>query len=149
MKTESGFTLVELMVAVLVLTIGLLGLAGLQVKGLSNNHNAYLRTQATLLAQDMADRMRNNQGGLASYLGSPSNNDCASSTCTSTEMAGYDLRKWGQQIAGRLPGASGSISKSANVYTISITWQEREAWKDSAGTTHNMIEKTFSMSFQP
>ena len=54
----NGFTMVELLVAVLVLSIGLLGLAGLQAAGLRNNQSAYLRSQATILAYDVADRMR-------------------------------------------------------------------------------------------
>lgn len=55
-----GFTLVEVLVALLILSIGLLGLAGLQAGGLRSNHSAYLRSQAVMLAHDMADRMRSN-----------------------------------------------------------------------------------------
>ncbi len=60
-RGNEGFTLLEILVAVLVLSIGLLGIAGLQVTGLRFNHSAYARTQATLLAYELADRMRANR----------------------------------------------------------------------------------------
>jgi type IV pilus assembly protein PilV len=60
MKTGAGFTLIEVLVAMVVLTVGLLGLAGLQATSLKNSQNAYYRSVATQLAYDMADRMRAN-----------------------------------------------------------------------------------------
>jgi type IV pilus assembly protein PilV len=56
-----GFTLLEILVALLILTIGLLGLGTLQMTSLRYNHSALLRSQATLLAQDILDRMRANR----------------------------------------------------------------------------------------
>ncbi|NOS87695.1 MAG: type IV pilus modification protein PilV [Methylococcaceae bacterium] len=61
MKTERGFTLIEVLVAMVVLSIGLLGLAGLQATSLKSNQSAYHRSQATQLAYEMADRMRANR----------------------------------------------------------------------------------------
>lgn len=171
-----GFTLVELMVAVLVLAIGLLGLAGLQVWGLANNHNAYLRTQATLLAQDMADRMRQSQGfnpklsldpvenqkknqeqnqaNLAAYLGNETNDDCATKSCTSAQMAGYNLAQWKAALTAHLPGGTGTITQVAGppiIYNITISWTETEQVPDpnSKGTVKKFITKTFSTSVQP
>ena len=60
MKTNSGFTLIEVLIAMLVLAVGLLGLAGMQATGIRNNLSAYNRSLATQLAYDMADRMRSN-----------------------------------------------------------------------------------------
>ena len=57
-----GFTLIEVLIAVLVLSIGLLGLASLQAASLKNNYGAYMRSQASILANDMADRIRSNPG---------------------------------------------------------------------------------------
>jgi len=59
-RRTSGFTLIEVLIAVLVLGIGLLGVAGLQSVALSMNQGSYVRTQATVLARDIADRMRAN-----------------------------------------------------------------------------------------
>lgn len=145
-QASTGFSLVELMVALLVLAIGLLGLAGLQAKGLSNTHNAYLRTQAVLLAEDMADRMRANTGtgGLEGYLvTSPASTSC-SSPCTAAQVAGNDLVAWHAALVAALPGGSATISQSSSVYTITISWIERESNSSSASVT-----KTLAMSFQP
>ncbi|MFM8330224.1 MAG: type IV pilus modification protein PilV [Candidatus Methylumidiphilus sp.] len=145
---KKGFTLVELMVALLVLAIGLLGLAALQAKGLSNNHNAYLRTQATLLAQDMADRMRGNRAALASYTGTQTSDDCSTGSCTSAQMAGYDLAQWNIALTTRLPGATGAITSSGNIYTISVSWVEKKTWKENQSDPSS-VTTTMSMSFQP
>ena len=58
---RNGFTLLEVMIALLVFSLGLLGMAGLLAVSVRTNHGAYLRTQATFLAQSMADRMRANK----------------------------------------------------------------------------------------
>ncbi len=97
--TERGFTLVEVLVAVFVLALGLLGLSGLQVASLQNNHSAYLRSQATLLAYDMADRMRANATALAALdYDQPTATegaDCTTVTgCTPAEMALHDMYEW-------------------------------------------------------
>ena len=60
MNKNTGFTLIEVLIAMLVLAVGLLGLAGLQATSLKNNQSAYNRSQATQLAYDIADRMRSN-----------------------------------------------------------------------------------------
>ena len=61
---NSGFSLLKVMVAMLVLSIGLIGIAGLQMAGLRSNQNAFLRSQATILASDIIDRMRVNTQGV-------------------------------------------------------------------------------------
>lgn len=107
---ERGFTLIEVLVAVFVLAIGLLGLSGMQVAGLQNNHSAYLRTQATLLAYDMADRMRANVAGLVALeynnQSAAQNTACATTTgCSSDAMAAHDLWEWGN------PASSISVAR--------------------------------------
>jgi type IV pilus assembly protein PilV len=116
-----GFTLLEVLVSVLVLSIGLLGLASLQVAGMQNNHSAYLRTQATLLAYDMADRMRANVTGVTNLKYSHSDPDgtvqanCLTTTgCTSTEMAGHDIYEWYQSLGNQLPGGKGVVCLDAS-----------------------------------
>ncbi|MEJ2108263.1 MAG: type IV pilus modification protein PilV [Acidiferrobacteraceae bacterium] len=63
MTNQRGFTLTEVLIAVLVLAVGLLGLAGLQLAGMKSNHSAYLRSQATIVAYDLLDRMRADPAG--------------------------------------------------------------------------------------
>lgn len=145
MKNEEGYSLVELMVAVLVIAIGLLGLAGLQAVGLSGNHNAYLATQATILAQDMADRMRANAQGLPAYTGSATPSSC-SAGCTAAQVAGNDLAEWNSMLAAQLPGGAGSINAASGVYTISVSWAEHVKNSNNARGDRT---RTVDMSFQP
>ncbi len=121
MKQENGFTLVEILVAVLVLAIGLLGLAKLQTTGLHNGHSANLRTQATLLAYDIADRMRANRAAYMNVNGNPVDppggttakkcewNDSTVDDCSLTEMAQFDLAQWRTNVGSNLPSGSGTI----------------------------------------
>lgn len=114
MKSMRGFTLVEVMVALLVLGIGLLGVAGLQSATLGMNHASYLRSQATVLAEDITDRMRSNPRGMASGAydeGTASSHaGCTDVTgCTTTEMAENDLNEWQNALATQLPEGEGVV----------------------------------------
>lgn len=125
-----GFTLLEVLVAVLVLSFGLLGIAGLLLASVRNNSVATQRTAATFLAQDMADRIRSNinatkvfaaDGTLrqAFYLSGDvdANNNCfgnASAGCTNPQtVAARDLFIWRQQIRESLPGATGIVCRDS------------------------------------
>ena len=132
---QSGFTLLEVLVAVLVLAIGLLGLAGLMTSSIRNNQSAYQRTQATWLAYDIVDRMRvNRAAALASNyntaLGSPVT--CVASPALAGAMAAQDLTDWKNQIACALPAGDGAVAVQAN-RTVTVTVQ----WNDSRGIGNN------------
>jgi type IV pilus assembly protein PilV len=111
---EKGFTLIEVLIAVLVLGIGLLSLAAMQAASMRNNHQAYLRTQATLLAHEISDRMRANRAGLvagAYDLNSAERiTDCSSSEgCSPPQMAKHDLWEWQQSVATVFPGCGSQL----------------------------------------
>ncbi len=116
MRASSGFTLIEVMIAVFVLGIGLLGVAGLQSVSASLNQQSYMRSQATLLAGDIADRMRANRSGvedddydMGGGASAVPNEDCESTTgCSPAEMAGHDLTQWTQSVADALPQPPGA-----------------------------------------
>ena len=137
MNKNAGFTLIEVLIAMLVLAIGLLGLAALQVNSLRNNQSAYNRTQATLLAYEMADRMRTNKTAIASgsYVstspppGTQSSVFCNDITffCIADLMATHDLELWYAHITHALGSlATGSIESDSvtGIYTITINWPE-------------------------
>ncbi len=128
----NGFTLLEVMVALVIFSIGLLGLAGLQSQSLRYNHSAYLQTQATYLAYDILDRMRANKdtaqaGGYnASLNTSGSNHNCNDSTvsCGTTQMAQFDIFEWKNLLSNRLPAGNGSVAQSGDVFTVTIQWDD-------------------------
>ena len=110
----SGFSLIEVLVAVVVLSIGLLGLAGLQTTALQNDHSAYLRNQATLQAYDMADRMRTNLDAVKQgYYNNPTatqHPECkTASGCSSQQMAENDTFEWNAATANLLPSGAGVV----------------------------------------
>lgn len=110
-----GTTMVEILVTVIVFSIGLLGIIGMQTVGLRNNTTAYNRSQATILAYDIADRARANPLGASSYNFSSSLPTSAASACETTsgcsnsQMAQYDVYNWLQYLAQGLPAGTGTI----------------------------------------
>jgi type IV pilus assembly protein PilV len=132
MNKNAGFTLVEVLIAMLVLAIGLLGLAALQINSLRNNQSAYNRTQATLLAYEMADRMRTNKFAKNAYVSTSSPViqyacNSRSNSCTAHLMAKYDLVLWYAHIISALGAlATGSVGfdPATEIFTITINWPE-------------------------
>ncbi|WP_019531165.1 type IV pilus modification protein PilV [Dasania marina] len=115
-KANLGVGLIEVMVSVLVLSVGLLGLLGLQSSVMRFNQGALYQTRATILAQDIMDRMRSNRSKASLYisdLGSaaPSYTNCATSTanCTLSDLALYDLATWKNDVARVLPDGKGQV----------------------------------------
>ncbi len=111
---QTGFTLIEVMVSTVVLAIGLLGLAGLQVASLTANQSAFMRTQASVLGYDLADRMRANVQGATngSYAAGTANYTagCGTTTgCSPLQMAQNDLAEWNSVIATYLPLGQGIV----------------------------------------
>ncbi len=133
MNKNTGFTLIEVLIAMLVLAVGLLGLAALQANSLRNTQSAYNRSLATELAYDLADRMRANSSpvGLAIYVSMPPTNAVAqvncmtvSTRCTSDIMAQNDLYQWNLEVNSYLPSGTGTIAFLASVYTITVSWND-------------------------
>ena len=132
MIKQHGFTLLEVMVALVIFSIGLIGLAGLQGLSMQNNQIAYSRTVATQLVYDMADRIRNNPTGTystASIPGAAPTEDCITtgSNCSVAQIANADMWQWKQTVEDTNSGLVNPqlfISKTGDVYTISIGWDE-------------------------
>ncbi len=130
---QSGFTMLEVLVAIVVLAFGLLGLAGLQADGLRNNTSAYTRSQATLMAYDMLDRMRANTLGVKNgdydnlMDTTPSNPNCITSGCSIAQLAQTDAYEWSQKLAEVLPSGQGHITGNGtgSLFTITVMWDDR------------------------
>ena len=127
-KRVSGFTMIEVLIALIVLSLGLLGLASLQVATTKFNHSAYLRSQATRLAYSMADRMRaNRRAALESgaYAGVDFVADPVCGAVAGATVAERDISAWRNALACSLPAGNGRIVIGANdVVTISIRWDD-------------------------
>jgi len=125
-KKQSGFTLLEVLVAIVVLSLGLLGLAGLQAATLRNNQIAYYRSIAIQQTYDMADRIRANQAGAVAYaLGTGVDNGCVSSACNPQDMAETDIFQWNNNTARMLPGGGGVVAGAGGgSFDITVSWNE-------------------------
>jgi type IV pilus assembly protein PilV len=119
-RHQGGITLIEILVALLILSIGLLGLANLQAVGLRANHNAYLRSQATFLAYDIVDRMRANRPPALSG----SYDIALDDTPAGSGVPANDLDEWKTLLAGRLPSGDGLIDVTDGVVTVVVEWDD-------------------------
>lgn len=123
-QRQQGATLIEVLIAVVVLSIGLLGLAGLQATSVKSNHSAYQRSQATLLAYDIADRMRANR---TEALTSAYEVDFPSSSTSNTvsgTQAQKDIAEWLNNLARTLPDGTGKIEKDDSLVIIHVRWND-------------------------
>lgn len=136
-RSERGITMVESLVALVVLSVGLLGIASLYVISMQSGRTAMLRTQAVNLVSDMADRIRaNGLGGeaydSAEYGGAPAERACvADENCTAAELAEDDLARWEAAVTAALPSPTttvvyeeAAVAGRPDRYTISIDWRE-------------------------
>ena len=140
-KQTYGFTLIEVLIAMLIIAIGILGVVALQFRGLQYSHDAYLRSQVNVLAYDMADRMRLNRNNAATYdvqvtdyiIPTARPVGCVQTGAGSTQNVNNDVACWQQQLYDALPpGSTADINFDApnNLYTIQLMWTDRD------GTQH-------------
>lgn len=134
---QSGFTMVEVLVSLLILGVGLMGLAGLQAHALRNNYNAYLRSQATFSVYEIIDRMRANRDyavdsqGYDTAFGQSVSGGTCSSLCSPQAISNADRAQWLAMIA-RLPGGEGSVDVDGNgLATVSVRWFDRRDGDDT------------------
>lgn len=123
---QRGVSLLEVMIAVLVLAVGVLGAATLQLNALRYNASAGYSTQASLIASDLLDRMRANAGLLEDYATSSVPGDCTAGQGVSggVSMASRDLADFIEAVTCRLPRGAGDIAVSGDRATISVSWSE-------------------------
>ncbi|CAD85661.1 MULTISPECIES: type IV pilus modification protein PilV [Nitrosomonas] len=127
--TQAGVSMIEVLVSIIILSIGLLGMAGLQTAGLKSNHSASFRSTASMMAYNILDSMRANRvvAGAGGYNHSLSEED-ASETETKVEAEAEipeDIKNWLKELALRLPEGLGSIDVDAdNKVTVLIQWDD-------------------------
>lgn len=140
LTVNNGFSLIEVLIAMLILAIGFMGITALQFKGLKYNTDALFRSQVNLLAYDIADRMRLNSDNADDYVSSYTITTTAPSCTQSTGAdATNDLNCWYLQAFNALPpGSTVAITEASGIYTAALAWTDRE------GDTH-----TINYTFQP
>lgn len=127
-----GFTLIEVLVALLVLSVGLLGLASLQTSGLRLSDSAYLRSQATLAGYDLIDRMRLDREDAPKY---DTSGDFVDEKADIPKKP-VQLRDWVSTQLDRLPGGAASVDcdGTSAVCTVRIRWNDSRAGGDDEQT---------------
>lgn len=151
MQKERGFTLIEIMVAMVVMAIGLLGMAGMQVVASKYKINTWARSSVSELVSDIAERIRVNSdaagtnvlhGGVqtdSEYVFSskkwsaqqgddlPLTKDCASASCSTDERAAYDMTVWRRHVRDLLPqGAVWLVGDKGEGFDVTLMWFDKE-----------------------
>ena len=165
-RREDGFTLIEVLVSLLILSVGLMGLATLQVVGLQNTQGGAQRVQAAFLAYDITDRMRSNpaavtagsynltaqaqvpggMGGMGGMGGAPAAVvDCVgvNANCSVAEIAAFDLDRWQTHLGAYLTNGTGAIATVDNGTTSQITVTIQ--WADAFTVDNGNEIATFTM----
>ena len=120
-KYQNGVSLIEILVTIAVMSIGLLGVAGLIVTSAKNNQGAYFRTQATMLAHDVIDSMRANKvSALAGQY-----NVSVGSVASGGGLAATEINSWKEALKTELPNGEGSIVVDINGnVSVVVTWND-------------------------
>ncbi len=142
--TSHGFTLMEVLIALVVISIGLFGIAGMQLQSLKTSHDAYLRSQATYLAYDLIDKMRANRTAAIAgaydtdFSFAPSGgSNCYSNSCSVNNLAQFERDLWKCELGGysgtvcnalnitpALTQGEGSVDVNSNQVTVNIRWED-------------------------
>ena len=159
--SQKGFSLIEALVAFLILSVGMLGIASLQTMSLKSGHTAALRTVAVMKVDEILESMRSNPTALLSYSAGTADmgtdNGCsqttvAASACTPAQMALDELFRWKRSLIEALPNNAGTTASVVitpavapdilNLVVVSVNWNERDV---ETGTAANM---NYSVSVQ-
>ena len=165
-KKPTGFTLLEVMVAMVIFSIGLLGLAGIQAVALKNNNSAYTRTVSMQLAYNMSDVLRASTDSTGNIIntfdavttaipGAPTRciqkfDDGTAPSCSETDLANFEIYHWKKRIEKELASGLGSISRSGDVVTIIIMWDDEYtgATGTACGTDSAVDLKCYTLEIQ-
>jgi len=130
-RRQTGFSLVEVLITLVIMSVGMLGIAGLYVQGMQAGRTSMFRHHAVTLAGDVADRIRANPTAAAAYTDADgANNNCVLGgiDCIPAEMAANDIFQWKAQAAEMLPGGDVTIVLDNGVmppsYSITVSWDE-------------------------
>jgi type IV pilus assembly protein PilV len=146
-RHQAGATMIELMVALFVLAIGLLGALALQLDSVRSNQSAVFASEAQLLAVNMVDRILAYNNVLITtddddYDSIDTNSavtmpTCMSAGCTVAQQKTYDIATWKNELVSRLPGGRGTVNYSGGVYTVLVMWDRDVTGASNVGCGGN------------
>ncbi len=130
---NGGFSLIEVLITILIVSFGLLSMAALIIAGARSNNIAHYRSIASKQTEDIADRMRANLAGVSAgaynalAASIPSSIDCVTSVCNESQVASYDHAQWNTANSRLLPNGTGTVNGNLAVgYVITMMWTEKE-----------------------
>ncbi len=136
-QLQRGVTLVEAMIALLVVSIGLLGIASLQLTAMSQNTSALNHSQAVWIAYNMSDRIRANISEFQNYHGIDTDTgysqDCVNSACSTDQMVTADAADWTTMVQ-TLPSGRGTVVDNNNgTLTVTVMWDDEGSGATGTG----------------
>lgn len=141
-RNQSGVTLIEVLVTLLLVSIGLVGSLAMQARAMQDNQSAFYRSQAVNMATDLADRIRlNSQAARADNYtvntdSLPQNFNLDGRETPSQRLAKNDLRSWLTWVQASLPLARGQVRRNGDRFTIDVLWDENKNANDGIGGGH-------------
>ncbi|AXE33858.1 type IV pilus modification protein PilV [Chromobacterium phragmitis] len=169
---QAGFSMLEVLVALIVISLGLLGIAAMQAASINNTSIARSRSLGAITAESMAAAMHANTAywgaltasgswsvGPSGVSGTPTLSqtvDCAAATCSAANLAGYDANQWASGTLKTLPSGSGQIVCSPYAAgstpvgcTITVTWLEKNSAVNAAGAASGTVTQSYQMVVVP
>ena len=139
-KCQRGVSLIESMIALFVISIGLLGIASLQVVAMKQNANALYHSQAVWIAYNMADRIRANTSEFVNYADIDTSNsysqDCEGASCSTLQMVTADAADW-SDLVDQLPAGRGLISGDATELAVAVMWDDEGTGATGTGCSND------------
>jgi len=175
LRTQRGVTLIEVLIALVVVSVGLLGIAKMQALAIASTRTSNVRSLIAIEAASIASAMHANQGywqgvtlpfsasvavnstgTVATVTSSDSNlagtpGTCVSTVCTAAGMAAYDLGQWGLGLAALVPSSTNSISCSGSpiACTVQISWTENTIGMNGQSAPGSSATQYYELAVQP
>lgn len=145
---QRGFSLIESLIALIVATLSIMGILGVQMRTLTDTQAGVRRAQAIRLIEDLSERLQNNPdalGNLSAYTASPTSTDnCETALCTPAKLAAYDIKQWRDKVRETLPAGAQAIvfipQGGARQLGVLIGWSENRY--SQTGQSFSTAEKT-------
>jgi type IV pilus assembly protein PilV len=143
-----GFSLLEILVSMLIVTFAMLGIAKLQLNAIRDVQSAHYATKAAMLASQMSEQISANKDALHSYQlpfkQTPTLSiNCEKAACSNNQLANFDLILWQNNIKKALPSGAGEIITSTSIANIIVRWDE-----DKSGSTGLNCPKQSSLDME-